>query len=162
MKKLLLYTIYVFAIINAGAQNTPADEFAGKLLSVFSNHDVDGCRRLALDSSKANPAIRQYVKSKVYVRLDVTFAQQFENVINMGVETGIDWTQVKPGTFIYGEDTLLIKGHKVLKGHVNFTCKGKPYVLAHIGAILTPEGYRFFRIGGVARGNVTKYVEPRW
>lgn len=91
---------------------------------------------------------------------DSTYKAQFTRILNKGEQLGIDWKDVVFSDFIYKADKAVNSSKSSVSGHLNFTCKGKTYVLFGIEATELTNGLKLSSIRTVQKGGVKEYVDP--
>jgi hypothetical protein len=91
---------------------------------------------------------------------DSAYRAEFNRIIEEGEIIGVDWNQINLLKFVYQADKPVNSSKTSLHGHINFTFKGKNYVLFGVEAIELSSGYKINMIKTVQEGMIRKYVAP--
>lgn len=155
-------------------QSAAPDNLGRQLFDVFKSGDFEKFKLLLFNSAdykevltdpfRSSPGTESQEVQRKVALFDRSAASEYRKLYNRlirkGEKTGIDWTSIEFGKFVYKEDKPVNSSKKFVSGHLNFTAHGVSYTLFGIEAMQFAGGYKISGIRSVLKGSVGEHVDP--
>lgn len=174
-KLLILFTIALTMSLTSSGQAHKPEAFAIRVLNAIKEKDFNEYKKLVVNKKDLEDIFADFQKNERKTKrlqewkdpsdmlakdADSIQSAEFRTIVAIGEKLGIDWTQVTFSNIVYKEYKPENSTEKLLDGHINFSSKGKSYVLFGVEALEFGNEYKLNGIIRVQRGSLNEYLDP--